>query len=74
MCQLLVYPVKIGNRRGERQLLPGPVWKVEDQQGDRAKTSGGNSSDDDDQGGNMPSWMFKEESNREEETSPTQEK
>ena len=27
-------------------------------------TSGGNNNDDDNQGGDMPSWMFKEESNR----------
>ena len=28
------------------------------------RTSGGNNNDDDNQGGDMPSWMFKEESNR----------
>ena len=39
---------------------PGPDWKAEDQRGAR------NNNDDDNQGGNMPSWMFKEESNRKE--------
>ena len=36
-----VYPVIIGNVRGARQMLPDPVWKAEEQQGARARTSGG---------------------------------
>ena len=36
----------------------------EDQREARARTSGGNNNDDDNQGGDMPSWMFREESNR----------
>ena len=59
-----VYPVIIGNVRGTRQMLPDPDWKAEDQIEARARTSGGNNDDDDSQGGDMPSWMFKEESNR----------
>ena len=31
----------------------------------RARTSGGNNNDDENKGGDMPSWMSKEESNRE---------
>ena len=38
--------------------------RPEDQKGARAMTSGGNNNDVDNQGGDMPSWMFKEESNR----------
>ena len=37
--------------------------QTENQRGARARTSGGNN-DDDNQDGDMPSWMFKEESNR----------
>ena len=59
-----VYPVIIGNVRGERQMLPDPDWKAEDQREARARTSGGNNDDNDNQDGDMPSWMFKEESNR----------
>ena len=59
-----MYPVIIGNVRGARQMLPDPDWKAEDQIEVRARTSGGNNDDDDSQGGDMPSWMFKEESNR----------
>ena len=58
-----VYPVIIGNMRGARQMLPDPDWKAEDQREARARTSGGNNNDNDIQGGDMPSWMFKEESN-----------
>ena len=43
-----------------------PDWKTEDQREARARTSAGNNNDGDNQGGDMPSWMFKEESNREE--------
>ena len=57
-----IYPLIIGNVRGARQMLPDPDWKAEDQREARAKTSGGNNNDN--QGGDMPSWMFKEESNR----------
>ena len=70
-----VYPVIIGNMRGARQMLPDQDWKAEDQpsspslpvlaQGSRARTSAGSNNEDDNQGGDMPSWMFKEESNRE---------
>ena len=49
---------------GARQMLPDPDWKVEDQREAQAKSSGGNNDDNDNQGGDMPSWMFKEESNR----------
>ena len=45
---------------------PDPDWKAEDQRGPRARISAGNNNDDDNQGDNMPSWMFNEESNREE--------
>ena len=58
-----VHPVMIGNVRDARQMLPDPDWKVENQRGTRAMTNGGNN-DDDNQGGDMPSLMFKEESNR----------
>ena len=44
----------IGNVRGVRQMVP-----------DR-QTRAGNYNDNDNQGGEMPSWMFKDESNREE--------
>ena len=54
-----VYPVIIGNVRGACQMLPDPDWKAEDQREARARTSGGNNN-----GGDMPSWMFKEVSNR----------
>ena len=59
-----VYPVIIGNMRGARQMLPDPNWKADNQKEARVRTSGGNNNDDDNQGGDMPSWMFKEESNR----------
>ena len=59
-----VYPVITGNVRGACQMLPDPDWKVEDQREARDRTSGGNNNDDDNQGGDMPSWMFREESNR----------
>ena len=61
-----MYPVIIGNMRGapQMQILPNPDWKAEDQREARARTSGGNNDDNDNQGGDMPSWMFKEESNR----------
>ena len=58
------YPVIIGNVRGARQILPDPDWKAEDQREARARTSGGNNNNDDNQGGDMPSWMFKEDSNK----------
>ena len=59
-----IYPVIIVNVRGASQMLPDPDWKTEDQREARAWTSPGNNKDDDNQGGHMPSWMFKEESNR----------
>ena len=59
------YTVIIGNVRGECQMLPDPDWKAEDQRGAQARTSGGNNNDDDNRGGDMPNWMFKQESNRE---------
>ena len=59
-----IYPVITGNVRGACQMLPDPDWKVEDQREARDRTSGGNNNDDDNQGGDMPSWMFREESNR----------
>ena len=49
--------------RGARQMLIDPDLKAEDQRG--AQASGGNNNDNEDHGGDMPSWMFKEESNRE---------
>ena len=45
-------------------MLPEPNWKAVKQKEARSRTSGGNNNDDDDQGGDMPSWIFKEESNR----------
>ena len=54
----------IGNVRAARQMLPDPDWKAEDQREAQARTSGGNNKDNDNQGSDMPSWMFKEESNR----------
>ena len=60
-----LYTVIIGKVREARQMLPDPNWKAEDQRAYRARTSGGNN-DDDCQGGDIPSWMFKKESNREE--------
>ena len=59
-----VYPVIIGNVRGACQMLPDPDWKADNQREARARTSRGNNNDDDNQGGDMPSWMFKEESNK----------
>ena len=59
-----VYPVIIGNVRGASQMLPEPNWRADNQKEARVRTSGGNNNDDDNQGGDMPSWMFKEESNR----------
>ena len=59
-----IYPLIIGNLRDTRQMLPDPYWKAEVQRGARARTSGCNNNDDDNQGGDMPSWMFKEKSNR----------
>ena len=50
-----IYPMIIGNVRGERQMLPDQNWKVEDQRGSRARTSVGNNNQDDNQGGDMPS-------------------
>ena len=47
-------------------MLPDPDWKADDQRGSQARTSVGDNNDNDNQGGAMPSWMFKEESNREE--------
>ena len=52
--------------RGARQILPDVDWKAEDQRGARARTSGDNNNDDDNKCCDMPSWMFKEESNRRE--------
>ena len=46
-------------------MLPDPNWKA-DQPGDQARTSGGKNNEDDDLGDDMPSWIFKEESNRKE--------
>ena len=47
-------------------MLPDQDWKADDQRGAQARTSWDNTNDhDDNQGGDMPSWMFKEESNRE---------
>ena len=54
----------IGNVRGARQMLPDPDWKADNQREAQAKTSGGNNNNDDNQGCDMPSWMFREESNR----------
>ena len=59
-----VYSVIIGKVRGAGQTLPDPNWKADNQKEARARTSGGNNNDDDNQGGDMPSWMFREESNR----------
>ena len=59
-----VFPVMIGNVRGARQILPDPDYKAEDQRKARARTSGGNNNDDDNQVGDMSSWLFREESNR----------
>ena len=59
-----VYPVKISNVRGARHMLPDQDWKAKNQREARARTSGGDNNDNDNQGGDMPSWMFKEESNR----------
>ena len=68
-----VYPVIIGNVQGARWMLPDPDWKVEDQLGVRARTSGGSKDKDnhDDQGGDIPAWMLKK-SNQEktEKSSP----
>ena len=63
-----IYLVTIGNVSGAHQigLLPDPDWKAEDQQGAPASISRGNNNHDDAQGGDMPSWMYKEESNRRE--------
>ena len=61
-----MYPAIIGNVRGARQMLPDPDLKTEDQRGAQATTSSGNSKDNDNQGSDMPSWMFKEECNRQE--------
>ena len=54
--------------RGAHQMLPDVDWKAEDQRGSRARTSGDNNNDDDNQCCDMPSWIFKEESNRGETT------
>ena len=61
-----VYPVITGNVRGAHQMLPDPDsdWKAENQREAQVRTSGGNNNEGDNQGGDMPSWMFKEESNR----------
>ena len=67
-----VYAVIIGNVRDAHQMLPDPDWKAEVQKGARARTNGDNNNDDDNQGGDMPSWMFKEESNRGETKIETQ--
>ena len=45
-------------------MLPHADWMAEDQRGAQARTSAGNNNDDDNQGDDMPSWMFKEESDR----------
>ena len=67
MCvSSFVYPVIIGNVRGARQKVSDPDWKAEDQRVARARTSAGNNNDGDNRSGDVPSWMFKEESNREE--------
>ena len=58
-----VYPVIIDNVRGARQMLPDPDWKAEDQREAQARTNGDNNDDNDNQG-DMPSWMFREETNR----------
>ena len=68
-CKLMcvsspVYPVIIGNMRGAHQMFPDPDWKADDQREARPRTSGENNNDDNNQGGDMPSWMFKEVSNR----------
>ena len=59
-----VYPVITSIVRGARQMFSYPVWKAEERRRARARTSAGNSNDDDNQGSDMPSWMFKGESNR----------
>ena len=58
--------VIIGNIRSACQMLHDPDWKAEDQSGAPARTRAGNNNDDDNQGSDMPSWMFKEESDRDE--------
>ena len=59
-----VYSAIIGNVRGARQMLPDPDSKADNQREARARTSGNNNNDNDNQDGDMPSWVFKEESNR----------
>ena len=41
-------------------------WKAESQRGALARTNGCNNNGMDNQSGDMPSWVFREESNREE--------
>ena len=55
-----------GNARAALPDVARPDWKAEDQRRSRARTSAGNSNEGDNQIGDMPSWMFKEESKREE--------
>ena len=59
-----VYSAIIGNVRGAPQMLPDPDSKADNQREARARTSGNNNNDNDNQDGDMPSWLFKEESNR----------
>ena len=47
-------------------MLPDPEWRPEDQPRVQARTSGGSDNNDNDQSGDMPSWMLKETSGREE--------
>ena len=66
VCQLPRIHCDNCNAGGACQILQDSDWKAEDQRGARARTSAGKSNDDDNQGSDMPSWMFKEKSNREE--------
>ena len=54
----------IGNVRGPGYMLPDPDWKADVQQEAQARTSWGTTIMM--TGGDMPSWMFKDGSNREE--------
>ena len=53
-------------------MLPDPDWKVEDQPGVRARTSGGNKDkdNDDNQGGDIPAWMFRRSNQKTEKSAP----
>ena len=64
MAELQAEDKKRADRIQAEDKKSGDEIEAEEKKRARARTSGGNNNDDDNQGGDMPSWVFKEVSNR----------